>query len=87
MYLLTPFLVASGLILLFPEVLPSSIFGVGGVWSAAVLHTIVSYFLTLFMFGHIYLGTTGHTIFSNFSSMFSGWETIEEKSETAKEKQ
>jgi thiosulfate reductase cytochrome b subunit len=38
------------------------------------------------MFGHIYLGTTGSTLVSNFKSMISGWETIEEQSEAVKEK-
>jgi thiosulfate reductase cytochrome b subunit len=86
MYLLTPFLVISGLMLIFPETAPTTILGVGGVWPVAILHTVVAYFLTLFMFGHIYLGTTGNTLISNFKSMISGWETIDEHTEETKEK-
>lgn len=86
MYLLMPLLVVSGLMLIFPETAPSNIFGVGGVWPVAILHTVVAYFLTLFMFGHIYLGTTGSTISSNFKSMISGWETVDEQPETKREK-
>ncbi len=86
MYLLTPFLVISGLMLIFPETAPPTIFGVGGVWPVAILHTVVAYFLTLFMFGHIYLGTTGSTIISNFKSMINGWEIIDEHPEETKEK-
>ncbi len=86
MYLFTPFLVVSGLMLIFPETAPPTIFGVGGVWPVAILHTVIAYFLTLFMFGHIYLGTTGSTIGANFKSMISGWETADEQSEAIEEK-
>ncbi len=51
----------------------------GGIWPMAVLHIIIGYILSLFMFVHIYLGTTGETIGDLFKSMISGWHLAEEE--------
>ncbi|MCD6376080.1 MAG: hypothetical protein J7L94_11180 [Caldisericaceae bacterium] len=47
-----------------------------GLWPMAILHVVFAYFLTLFTIGHIYLGTTGHTVTSNFKSMIEGYHII-----------
>lgn len=73
-----PLIIISGWLLMFPELAPDEIFGMGGVWPMALLHTIVGFFLSLFMIGHIYLGTTGHTVFDLFKSMITGWHLAEE---------
>jgi thiosulfate reductase cytochrome b subunit len=48
--------------------------GVGGV---AVLHTVGAFGLTNFLIVHVYLTTTGHTVFSNIKAMLTGWEELE----------
>jgi thiosulfate reductase cytochrome b subunit len=42
-----------------------------------ILHTIGAIFLVTFLIVHIYLTTTGHTVFSNIQAMITGWEEIE----------
>jgi len=44
----------------------------------AQLHTFFSFLLMAFMFGHMYLSTTGRTFWSNYKAMITGWEDIEE---------
>ena len=73
MYVFMPLLIVTGVFLLFPYLLPETVFGVGGIWPAALTHLIVAYFLTLFTIGHIYLGTTGSTLTSNYKSMITGY--------------
>lgn len=73
MFGLMPLIIISGLLLMFPEIAPDQLLGMGGVWPMAFAHTIIGFFLSLFMVGHIYLGTTGNTIFDLFKSMINGW--------------
>ena len=44
----------------------------------AVVHTISSYSLIMFIIIHVYLTTTGHTLTSNIKAMITGWEEIDE---------
>lgn len=73
MFLLTPLVILTGLLLMFPDLSPDEFLGLGGVWPMAVLHTITGFLLSIFMFVHIYLGTTGHTTFELIKAMISGW--------------
>jgi thiosulfate reductase cytochrome b subunit len=73
MYVLMPVLIISGWFLLFPEYAPDKVLGAGGVWPVAILHSAVGFFGCLFMFGHIYLATTGDTVLANFKGMLTGW--------------
>lgn len=44
--------------------------------SLALIHTMGLYALTAFLFVHIYMTLTGHTIFSHIIAMITGWEDI-----------
>ena len=77
MYFLMPIVVITGLFLLFPEYAPDKVFGAGGIWPMAVLHSIAGFFGSLFMIGHIYLATIGETPTANIKSMLSGWHNME----------
>jgi thiosulfate reductase cytochrome b subunit len=60
-----------------------SAIGIGG-WKlgpVALLHTLAAFALIAFMFVHIYLTTTGHTITSNLKAMITGWEDLEDEDE------
>ena len=46
-----------------------------------ILHTVLAVFGTAFLFGHIYLATTGVTPLSHFKMMFTGWAETEEQPE------
>jgi thiosulfate reductase cytochrome b subunit len=77
MFFMMPMIVVTGWLLMFPELAPDEIAGMGGVWPMAVVHAAVGFFLSLFMFGHIYLATHGDTVGSNFKAMFTGWHIHE----------
>ncbi len=73
MYIIFPLLVVSGWVLLFPEFILDEIWGISGLTLTAIFHTSIGFILSIFMIGHIYLATTGTTIFSNFKAMITGW--------------
>lgn len=73
MFFMVPLVIITGWLLMFPELAPEQIFGMGGVWPMALLHITVGFLLNLFFVGHIYLATHGETPTSNFKSMITGW--------------
>ena len=44
----------------------------------ATLHTLVALFLLNFLIIHLYMTTTGHSLFSHISGMITGWEEVYE---------
>lgn len=72
MYVLLPLVMVAGWALLFPEQLPETLFGVPGIGLWAIAHTYLGFFLSLFMVGHAYLGTTGETVGALFWLMLTG---------------
>ena len=72
MYGLVSLLVLSGILLLFPESIPDNLLGTGTILPIAVGHSILSFFLALFLVGHLYLATTGETPLSNYKTMETG---------------
>ena len=80
MYVAMPLIIITGLGLLFPEILIDEFLGESGLLYTAFLHTIVGFLLSLFMVGHIYLGTTGKTMSEHFRAIITGWhETKDDK--------
>ncbi|MBX3043856.1 MAG: cytochrome b/b6 domain-containing protein [Candidatus Kapabacteria bacterium] len=79
MFFLMPVVIISGWLLMFPELAPANVMGMGGVWPMAILHIVVGFFLSVFMFGHIYLATHGETISANFKSMIDGYHHLHEE--------
>lgn len=45
--------------------------------TVAVLHTLGAYLITAFFFIHVYLTTTGHTVFAHIKAMITGWEEVD----------
>jgi len=72
-YGLMPLLMISGWLFLFASDLPAQILGMGSIWVIAMVHLVVAYLLVLFLFSHIYIITTGDTIFSHLRAMLTGW--------------
>jgi thiosulfate reductase cytochrome b subunit len=72
MYLLFPLLAVSGVLLLYPEVLPETVAGYPGTWVVATLHYLCSAVLTLFLIGHLYLITLGDRARYGLQSMIDG---------------
>lgn len=46
--------------------------------AVAIAHTIGAFMITAFFFIHVYLTTTGHTVFAHIKAMITGWEDAEE---------
>lgn len=42
----------------------------------AVVHTLGAFLITAFFFIHVYLTTTGHTVFAHIKAMITGWEDV-----------
>ena len=45
----------------------------------AILHTLGAYLLLSFIIIHLYLITTGRTLYSNLKAMLTGWEEMDEE--------
>ena len=58
-----------------PGILPLSVL--------AGIHTLIALFLLNFLVIHLYMTTTGHSLFSHISGMITGWEEIYETTEIA----
>jgi thiosulfate reductase cytochrome b subunit len=77
-YLLMPLIFITGWALIFPEMIfISKIFGTSGLHLTDLIHIIVGFILSLFMFVHIYLCTIGKPAGSHFRAMLSGWHHSE----------
>ena len=58
-----------------PQILPLSVL--------AIVHTLVALFLLNFLVIHLYMTTTGHSLFSHIAGMITGWEEVYETTEIA----
>jgi len=48
----------------------------------AIAHTAGAFMMTAFFFIHVYLTTTGHTVFAHIKAMITGWEEAEHNPST-----
>jgi thiosulfate reductase cytochrome b subunit len=75
--LVIPVMVVSGFLYLYFNY-PLQGFELDSLMPVAYIHTIGAYILIAFVIIHLYLITTGRTIFSNLKAMITGWEEMEE---------
>jgi thiosulfate reductase cytochrome b subunit len=47
-------------------------------WVIALLHTASAFAILIFLVGHVYLTTTGPTVFAHIKAMITGWDDVEE---------
>ncbi|MFB3779603.1 MAG: cytochrome b/b6 domain-containing protein [Bryobacteraceae bacterium] len=83
--LVIPVMVVSGLLYMFyryPLSREGLALGAGGLQTIAVVHTAGAFMLVAFVVGHVYLTTTGRTLFSNLKAMMTGYEELDEPEET-----
>ena len=74
MFVLMPLIIITGWGLIFPEmVIIDSILGASSLLVTDLIHIIVGFILSIFMFVHIYFCTIGHPPGSNFIAMITGW--------------
>ena len=73
MYILVPIICITGLSLMYPDVIPTNVFGLSGLHLTDLLHIFIGFIISLFMFVHIYFCTIGKSPVSNFRSMINGY--------------
>jgi thiosulfate reductase cytochrome b subunit len=73
MYLTMPFVIGTGIALLYPDILPDNIMGFSGIHFMDLIHILVGFILSIFIIVHVYFCTIGKTPLANFKSMINGW--------------
>ncbi len=73
MFALVPLLCLTGLVLLLPVHFHGLIEKVGGLGAVSTFHAILAFCATAFLVSHVYLATTGSSVFDAFKSMVTGW--------------
>ena len=78
MYLIIPALLVTGLLFMYPEFAPDKIWGVDGLLPIAVAHYAIAFVVVSFLALHLYLATTGDTLFAMIKMMITGWHEHDE---------
>lgn len=77
--LIAPVMVTTGLLMLYYKRLHLAV----PYSTLAWLHTLGAFILLAFFIVHVYMTTTGRTVFSNIRAMITGWEEVEVEGEGA----
>ena len=77
--MLAPMIWVSGLLYLFYNDWAQWGLGALDLGVVAFVHTVAAYLIAVFFIGHVYLTTTGHTVFAHIKAMITGWEEVDEK--------
>ena len=81
--LIFPVSITTGLLYLYFNDLDALGFGRLGLEAIALAHTFAAYVLIAFMFGHIYLTTTGESPLSSIKAMITGYEILDKDADDA----
>ena len=79
MYVGLPVLFITGWGLLFPETILDRIFGVSGLLATDLVHVIMGFILSIFMFIHIYTCSIGKSPRDNYRAIVTGWAEVEKE--------
>jgi thiosulfate reductase cytochrome b subunit len=77
MFLFLPLVIVSGLLLMNIAPLRGWIILIGGIKFLVDAHYLIACSFFAFLCVHIYMATLGHTPFSHFRQMWTGWEEVE----------
>ena len=80
-FLAIPAQLITGLLYMY-YLYPNNPIEIGGLEVTAIIHTAFSFLLVAFLVVHLYLITTGHTIWSNLRAMIVGYERLEDEDQT-----
>lgn len=72
LFILFPALVASGVYLFIPDLIPAEIMGMEGKRFVSLAHTASAFLMVVFLVVHLYLCTTGESVFALVRSMITG---------------
>lgn len=73
MYILMPITIITGVGLFFPENIFDHIFSISGIQLTAVTHSVFGFFISLFLFIHIYVASIGKHPLKNYISILNGY--------------
>lgn len=76
MYLFVPIVIITGFGLLFPEIIIEEIYDISGIMFTAVAHSIMGFFISIFLIVHIYIASIGKRPKENFKSIIDGWHHV-----------
>jgi thiosulfate reductase cytochrome b subunit len=76
MYMAVPFVIISGIALLFPEIIIDKIYTFSGVFVTAVFHSAMGFCISIFLIVHLYIASIGKSPLENFKSIVTGWHHI-----------
>lgn len=76
MYFAVPLVIISGFALLFPEIIIDKVYTFSGVFVTAVMHSVMGFFISLFLIIHLYVASIGKSPLQNFKSIITGWHHV-----------
>lgn len=76
MYLAIPFVIISGIALLFPEIIIDKFYSFSGIFVTAIFHSAMGFFISIFLIVHLYIASIGKSPLENFKSIVNGWYSI-----------
>jgi thiosulfate reductase cytochrome b subunit len=76
--MISPVVWVSGLLYLFYSQWPETLSNVISLQAVANVHTIAAFAMMVFIIGHVYMTTLGHTLFSHIKPMVTGYDTVDE---------
>ncbi len=82
MVIIIPLMMITGLLYYYyrvPQATTVNPLNISNLHVISFWHVLGAYFLVMFLIGHLYLITTGHTVLTNLKAMITGWEDIEEE--------
>jgi thiosulfate reductase cytochrome b subunit len=74
-YIMLIVVILTGWAYLFPEFVPSTVFGVSGLMINDLLHIFAGFIISIFLFIHVYFCTMGNKKMKNFMGMINGFHT------------
>lgn len=76
MYMVMPCVIISGFGLLFPEIIIEKVYNVSGIFLTAVFHSMLGFFISIFLIVHLYIASIGKNPLDNFKSILTGWHHV-----------
>lgn len=76
MYIAVPFVIISGIALLFPEIIIEKIYNLSGIFITAIFHSAMGFFISIFLVIHLYVASIGKSPLDNFKSIITGWHHV-----------
>lgn len=75
MYFFVPFVIVSGIALLFPELIIEEVYNLSGMMLTAILHGIIGFLIFIFLIIHLYVASIGKSPSANFKGIITGWHS------------